>query len=76
MQTGWSDRYRLHETADGWLCVALVTDDHVADFDRRHRGRPVGAHRATSGSTRSTPPACRARSRTPTSCCRCSTTRR
>ena len=34
MQTGWSDRYRLHETADGWLCVALVTDAHVADFAR------------------------------------------
>jgi crotonobetainyl-CoA:carnitine CoA-transferase CaiB-like acyl-CoA transferase len=33
-QTGWSDRYRLHETADGWLCVALVTDDHVAEFAR------------------------------------------
>jgi crotonobetainyl-CoA:carnitine CoA-transferase CaiB-like acyl-CoA transferase len=34
MQTGWSDRYRLHETADGWLCVALVTDAHVSDFAR------------------------------------------
>ena len=22
------DRYRLHETADGWLCVAAVTDEH------------------------------------------------
>jgi crotonobetainyl-CoA:carnitine CoA-transferase CaiB-like acyl-CoA transferase len=32
MQTGWSDRYRLHETAEGWLCVALVSDDHVAAF--------------------------------------------
>jgi crotonobetainyl-CoA:carnitine CoA-transferase CaiB-like acyl-CoA transferase len=32
-QTGWSDRYRLHETAEGWLCVALVTDAHVAAFD-------------------------------------------
>ena len=34
MQTGWSDRYRLHETADGWLCVALVTDEHVSEFAR------------------------------------------
>jgi crotonobetainyl-CoA:carnitine CoA-transferase CaiB-like acyl-CoA transferase len=34
MQTGWSDRYRLHETADGWLCAALVTDDHVSEFAR------------------------------------------
>ena len=38
MQTGWSDRYRLHETADGWLCVALVTDQHVADFERHTGG--------------------------------------
>lgn len=34
MQTGWSDRYRLHETADGWLCVALVTDEHASEFAR------------------------------------------
>jgi crotonobetainyl-CoA:carnitine CoA-transferase CaiB-like acyl-CoA transferase len=34
MQTGWSDRYRLHQTAEGWLCVALVTDEHVDDFAR------------------------------------------
>jgi crotonobetainyl-CoA:carnitine CoA-transferase CaiB-like acyl-CoA transferase len=34
MQTGWNDRYRLHETADGWLCAALVTEQHVADFGR------------------------------------------
>ncbi|HEX4431351.1 MAG TPA: CoA transferase [Frankiaceae bacterium] len=34
MQLGWNDRYRLHETADGWLCIALVTEQHVADFDR------------------------------------------
>jgi crotonobetainyl-CoA:carnitine CoA-transferase CaiB-like acyl-CoA transferase len=34
MQTGWSDRYRLHETADGWLCVALITDEHGAEFER------------------------------------------
>jgi crotonobetainyl-CoA:carnitine CoA-transferase CaiB-like acyl-CoA transferase len=33
-QLGWNDRYRLHETADGWLCVALVTDHHVLDFQR------------------------------------------
>jgi crotonobetainyl-CoA:carnitine CoA-transferase CaiB-like acyl-CoA transferase len=31
-QLGWGDRYRLHETADGWLCVALVSDDHVRAF--------------------------------------------
>jgi crotonobetainyl-CoA:carnitine CoA-transferase CaiB-like acyl-CoA transferase len=34
MQLGWDDRYRLHETADGWLCIALVTDEHVAAFER------------------------------------------
>jgi crotonobetainyl-CoA:carnitine CoA-transferase CaiB-like acyl-CoA transferase len=34
LQTGWSDRYRVCETVDGWLCIALVTDQHVADFDR------------------------------------------
>jgi len=34
MQTGWGDRYRLHETADGWLCVALITDQHVSEFAR------------------------------------------
>jgi crotonobetainyl-CoA:carnitine CoA-transferase CaiB-like acyl-CoA transferase len=34
MQLGWNDRYRLHETAGGWLCVALVTDQHVSDFAR------------------------------------------
>ena len=32
MQLGWGDRYRLHETADGWLCVALVSDDHLRAF--------------------------------------------
>ena len=31
MQLGWSPLYRLYETADqGWLCIAAVTDDHVA----------------------------------------------
>ena len=34
MQTGWNDRYRLHDTADGWLCVALVTAEHVSEFAR------------------------------------------
>jgi crotonobetainyl-CoA:carnitine CoA-transferase CaiB-like acyl-CoA transferase len=34
MQTGWSDRYRLHDTADGWLCVVLITDEHVSEFAR------------------------------------------
>jgi crotonobetainyl-CoA:carnitine CoA-transferase CaiB-like acyl-CoA transferase len=38
MQTGWGDRYRLHDTADGWLCVALVTDEHVAEFARLTSG--------------------------------------
>ena len=27
MQLGLSPRYRLYETADGWLCVAAVTDE-------------------------------------------------
>ncbi len=35
MQTGWDDRYRLHETADGWLCVAA-----------RHRRARVGVRSA------------------------------
>ena len=30
LQTGWSARYRLYETADGWLCLAAVTDGHLA----------------------------------------------
>ena len=30
MQTGWSARYRLYETADGWLCLAAITDAHFA----------------------------------------------
>jgi crotonobetainyl-CoA:carnitine CoA-transferase CaiB-like acyl-CoA transferase len=34
MQTGWGDRYGLHETADGWLCVALITDEHASEFAR------------------------------------------
>ena len=33
-QTGWSARYRLHETADGWLCVALLADDQESEFVR------------------------------------------
>ncbi|HVX09154.1 CoA transferase [Humibacter sp.] len=33
-QLGWNDRYRLHETADGWLCVALATDQQVAHFQQ------------------------------------------
>jgi len=32
MQTGWDERYRLHETANGWLCVALLTDEHASEF--------------------------------------------
>ena len=38
MQTGWSDRYRLHETADGWVCIALVTAEHVSEFERLTHG--------------------------------------
>jgi crotonobetainyl-CoA:carnitine CoA-transferase CaiB-like acyl-CoA transferase len=38
MQTGWDARYRLHETASGWLCVALITDEHVSEFARLTRG--------------------------------------
>jgi crotonobetainyl-CoA:carnitine CoA-transferase CaiB-like acyl-CoA transferase len=34
IQTGWGDRYRLHETADGWLCVALITAEHASEFAR------------------------------------------
>ena len=83
-------RYRLYETADGWLCVAAVDDDHraalaaalgVGAHHRRHRVRRARSPRSgcaapSSGSPRSTPPACRARSRPPTSCSTCSTTRR
>jgi crotonobetainyl-CoA:carnitine CoA-transferase CaiB-like acyl-CoA transferase len=42
MQTGWNDRYRLHETADGWLCVALVTDAHAAAFEKLTSGQLGG----------------------------------
>jgi crotonobetainyl-CoA:carnitine CoA-transferase CaiB-like acyl-CoA transferase len=28
MQLGWSALYRLYETADGWLCIAVVNDEH------------------------------------------------
>jgi len=38
MQTGWGDRYRLHDTAAGWLCVALVTDAHASEFARLTNG--------------------------------------
>ena len=90
MQLGWHACYRLYETADGWLCVAAV-DDAAARragggprrgaHHGRHRVRRAGArvphaHRRRTGSRRSTPPACRARSRPPTSCSICSTTRR
>jgi crotonobetainyl-CoA:carnitine CoA-transferase CaiB-like acyl-CoA transferase len=37
-QLGWGSRYRLHETSDGWLCVALVTDEQAARFDELTRG--------------------------------------
>jgi crotonobetainyl-CoA:carnitine CoA-transferase CaiB-like acyl-CoA transferase len=30
MQTGWCARYRLYETAQGWLCLAAVSDAHLA----------------------------------------------
>jgi crotonobetainyl-CoA:carnitine CoA-transferase CaiB-like acyl-CoA transferase len=30
MQLGWHASYRLYDTADGWLCVAAVTDAHRA----------------------------------------------
>jgi crotonobetainyl-CoA:carnitine CoA-transferase CaiB-like acyl-CoA transferase len=43
MQLGWGDRYRLHETAEGWLCVALVTDGHVADFEQITGGDLTGS---------------------------------
>jgi crotonobetainyl-CoA:carnitine CoA-transferase CaiB-like acyl-CoA transferase len=29
MQTGWSARYRLYETADRWLCLAAVRAEHL-----------------------------------------------
>jgi crotonobetainyl-CoA:carnitine CoA-transferase CaiB-like acyl-CoA transferase len=34
MQLGWCARYRLYETADGWLCLAAVSDEHVAALAR------------------------------------------
>ena len=36
---GWSDDYRLYETADGWLCVAVVTD---AQRDALHTALRLG----------------------------------
>jgi len=32
-QLGFHARYRLYETADGWLCLAAVTPDHVAGLE-------------------------------------------
>jgi crotonobetainyl-CoA:carnitine CoA-transferase CaiB-like acyl-CoA transferase len=29
MQLGWSARYRLYETSDGWLCLAAVEQRHI-----------------------------------------------
>jgi crotonobetainyl-CoA:carnitine CoA-transferase CaiB-like acyl-CoA transferase len=29
LQLGWCARYRLYETADGWLCLAAVEDGHL-----------------------------------------------
>jgi len=34
MQLGWHACYRLYATADGWLCVAAVTDEHRAALAR------------------------------------------
>ena len=28
LHLGWDQRYRLYETADGWLCLAAVSDEH------------------------------------------------
>ena len=82
--------YRLYDTADGWLCVAAVTDEQrgaLARDARRRRGRRGRPHSTRSsprsapapphsGSPRSTPPGCRARSRRPTSSSSSSTIRR
>lgn len=43
MQTGWGARYRLYDTADGWLCLAAVTDEHLAALARvLARALPTG----------------------------------
>ena len=90
MQLGWHACYRLYETADGWLCVAAVDDAPArragGDARRRHASPPTprstrwslrsACAPPSTGSPRSTPRACRARSRRPTSCSTCSTTRR
>jgi crotonobetainyl-CoA:carnitine CoA-transferase CaiB-like acyl-CoA transferase len=34
MQLGWSALYRLYETSDGWLCIAVFSDDHWAALCR------------------------------------------
>jgi crotonobetainyl-CoA:carnitine CoA-transferase CaiB-like acyl-CoA transferase len=28
MATGWNALYRLYETSDGWLCIAVLSEDH------------------------------------------------
>ena len=34
MQLGFSPRYRIYETGDGWLALAAVTDDHWSAVGR------------------------------------------
>ena len=67
MQLGWHATYRLYETADGWLCVAAVTDEHRAarwpPVARRRQGRRL--HRVRARSSRRSAPAAR-RSGSPT----------
>ena len=41
MQLGWHATHRLYETADGWLCIAAMTDEQrsaLASVARRRQG--------------------------------------
>ena len=59
MQLGWHARYRLYETADGWLCVAAVDRrTQRAALGDRARGRRASP--PTPRSTRSSPRSARA----------------
>ena len=43
LQMGLGPLYRLYPTLDGWLCIAALTDAHLAVA--LHRDRPSGARR-------------------------------
>jgi crotonobetainyl-CoA:carnitine CoA-transferase CaiB-like acyl-CoA transferase len=51
-QTGLSALYRLYETADGWLCVAVTSDAHWNALAACVGGRVLGDPRFTDAASR------------------------